>query len=265
MINNTVIILFIFGFGLHNVFAQKVVMSAFPVTRSDFTNKLKQIKAGNPKATPEELVTSANELIDKEGIPFAISFDAATCERLRKVKEQLKDPNAPLKLGATLKSVDADGAALSLPEPRFATKECGDCFVELPILQVTDQDFVTKVLGQNIKFHLPANFFTNYAYLLNADGIAIKRRWRIPFGSAPIGVSHDENVLYLGFAEPELSDLSLAVFGEGVFQIASRAEAEEGGKGALLKEKHDINNNKFSQIKFDRWSKSYLIAYRDPC
>jgi len=246
-------------------FGQQVKMSALPVTRSEFVDKLKKLKAGNLKATPEELVAAANELVEKDGIPFAISFDAGTCERIRKVKEQLKDPNAPLKLGATLKSVDADGAALSLPEPRFATKECGDCFVELPLLSVTDNDFITKVLGQNVRFHLPSNFFTNDILLLSDDGKTVKRRWRVPFASVPIGVSYDENVVYLSFNEPELADLAIAVFGEGVFQIASRSEAEASGKASLLPESFTAGQNRLSVTKFQQWEKKFLIAYKPPC
>lgn len=244
---------------------QQVKMSALPVTRSDFVDKLKKLKASNPKATTEELLAAANDLVDKDGIPFAISFDAATCERLRKVKEQQKDPNAPLRLGATLKSVDADGAALSLPEPKFAAKECGDCFVELPLLSVTDKDFITKVLGQNIRFQLPANFFTNDVLLLSDDGKAIKRRWRVPFASVPIGVSYDENVVYLSFPETELSDLAIAVFGEGVFQISSRSEAEASGKASALTESFTAGQNKLSIAKFQQWEKKFLIAYKPPC
>ncbi len=238
---------------------QQVKMMPLPVTRSGFIDKLKQLKASNSKATAEEIIAAANELVDKDGIPFAISFDAATCEKLRKAKEQIKNPNGPLKLGATLKSVDADGAALSLPEPRFAAKECGDCYVELPLLSVTDKDFITKLLGQNIRFQLPSNFFTNDVLLLAADGRTIKRRWRVPFASVPIGVSHDENVIYLGFPEPELSDLAIAVFGEGVFQIASRTEAEASGKASTLLDA------KIKTIKFQQWEKSFIIACSPPC
>lgn len=244
---------------------QQVKMSALPVTRSEFVDKLKKLKAGNSKATPDELIAAANELVDKDGIPFAISFDAATCEKLRKAKEQLKDPNGPLTLGATLKSVDADGAALSLPEPKFAAKECGDCYVELPLLSVTDSDFITKVLGQNIRFHLPSNFFTNEVLLLSDDGKTLKRRWRVPFSSTPIGVSYDENVIYLGFPEPELSDIAIAVFGEGVFQIAPRAEAEASGKPSPLSESVPAGQNKLAVAKFQQWEKAFLIAYKPPC
>jgi len=234
------------------------------IDQSTFAEQLKSLKAANPKMTPAEFVTKANELLDKNGVNFAISFDAATCDRIKKVKMAQKDPNAPLKLGATLKSVDADGASLSLPEPRFPSSADCNCFIELPLLQMTNVDFITILYGRNIKFQMPANFSTFEAFLLDAkDGKTIKRKWRIPFRGIPIGISFDENVLYLGFPDPELDDLSFAVFGEGVFQIATRSEAEDGGKGKLIKTAAGPTED--SRMQFDRWQKSFIVSYKSPC
>lgn len=258
------VFVFILLFALTPMSAQQVKMSALQVTRSEFTNKIKELRSANAKLTPAEFAEAANALMDKDGLPFTMSFDANTCQRLRSVKQQQKDPNAPLRLGATLKSVDAEGASLALPEPQFASTECGDCFVELPLLQVTDKDFITKLMGANIRFQLPSNFYTNEAVLFDTDQVTVKRKWRIPFRSVPIGVSHDENVLYLGFNEPELADLSLLIFGEGVFQIGTRVEAEEGGKGRSV-DPAAATSNGLSKIKFERWSKTYVIGFRKPC
>ena len=50
-------------------------------------------RSSNPKLSTNDLVKSANELLDKAGIGFAISLDAATCERLRVIKAAQKDPS----------------------------------------------------------------------------------------------------------------------------------------------------------------------------
>lgn len=244
-----------------------VKMNAFQIRKSALIDQVKSLKAANPKMTTAEFAEAANALIDKNGLPFTFSFDAATCERLRKLKEQQKDPNAPLRLGATLKSVEAEGATLALPEPFFSPVECGDCYIELPVLQVTPRDFVTIISGRNIKFHLPGNFFTHEAALLDAkDQTTVKRKWKIPFRTTPIGVSYDENVLYLGFDEPELAELSLLVFGEGVFQIGTRTDAENGGKGKLVEENGNTASTSLERkIKFDRWGNSYLVRYKNTC
>ena len=237
---------------------------AIKVARSTVVDQLKALRSANPKMTSAEFAAAANELLDKSGINFAMSFDSGTCDRIKKVKMEQKDPNAPLKIGATLKSIDAEGASLSLPEPRFPSSGDCNCYVELPLLQMTDADFITIISGRNIRFHMPANFSTFEALLLDSkDGKTIKRRWRIPFRGSPVGVSYDENVLYLAFPEPELNDLSFLVFGEGVFQIATRAEAEDGGKGKQVK--ISTSPAEDSRMQFDRWQKSLLVSYMSPC
>src|SRR5688572_26533361 len=192
--------------------AQQFKPAPLPVHRSRFTDQLKAVRAADPRMPLADFVTSANVLLDKHGIGFTVSLDAATCERVRKVKEQLKDPSATVTLGATLRSVDADGASLTLPAPTFPSGDCG-CHIELPMLQITEKDFITVIAGRNIRFHRPAAFSSAEAVLLDAkDKTTIRRKWRVPFRSTPIGVSHDGNVLYLAFADPELIDLSLLVF-----------------------------------------------------
>lgn len=63
----------------------------------------------------------------------------------------------------------------------------------------------------------------------------------------------------LGF----LDDLSFLVFGDGVFQIGTRAEAVEAGKG------ESVNGPDFAavdkKVRFDRWGKSLLVSYKLPC
>jgi len=246
------------------VAGQQVSMSPIAVRSSFLIEKIREIKALNPKFTPGQLSDTANQVLEKSGVSFGFYFDAATCEKIRKVKREQKDPNTPLTLGAKLKSVDADGASLSLPAPILTTAQCGDCYVEMPVLEITANDFVTVVGGHNIKFHLPSNFFVNEARLLDpADSSKVKRSWRIPFRGIPLGVTFDENVLYLGFNEPDLDQLSLAVFGEGVFQIATREEAEAGGKGAISEA--NPADPSVNVVRFDRWKNKYLVAYKPPC
>lgn len=256
--------LFIFCIAQSTAFSQQYKAAPLKVTRSTFIEQVKALRAANPKMTADELAAAANVLLDKNGVNFAISFEAATCDRIRKVKNEQKDPKAPLSIGATLKSVEAEGASLALPEPELTSFYNCNCFIELPLLQMTDVDFISVILGRNIKFHMPANFSTFEAKLLDAKNEEmVKRTWRIPFRGSPIGVSNDENVLYLAFPDPELGDLSFVVFGEGVFQIATRAEAEDGGKGKLARPSTTPLGD--SRTQFDRWGKSFVVSYMPPC
>ena len=226
------------------------------VDRSKLIEEIKAAKASKPGMKTAQLAVVANTLLEKYGINFAMLLPPDTCERIRKEKGG--------EIGATFKSVDAEGAALSLPEPVVPSSQSCECYTEIPALQVTDADFITVIMGRNIRFHLPSNLRTFAAILVDpTDHKIVKRRWRIPFRGTPIGVSHDENILYLSFDEPELFELSLAVFGEGVFQVVTRAEAEEGAKGRSIKATRLVSGE--MKIQFDRWGKSLVVLYPPAC
>ena len=243
--------------------AQTVRMNGYPVQSSTFIEQVKALKTANPKLTPDEWAKAADDLLAKNGINAVISFDLATCDKIKQVRDARKDPSSPIKLNATLKSVEAESASLILPAPQCASDDCGACFVEVPVLQITEKDFVAVVLGQNIKFVLPGNFFVNSVSLAdpkNAGGV--KKRWLIPFRATPIGITFSENAIFLAFNDPELSDLSLLVFDDGTLQIDTRKAAEDGGFGKMLE---SSGGSKGKQIKFDRWKNSYLLDYQSPC
>lgn len=248
-----------------NCSGQMVSMMAFGVQESALIEQLKMVRASNPKVTAVELAKSANDLLAKHGIAYKVYFDPATCQKIRAVKQTQKDPKAPIRLGVSLQSAGAEKAALTLPQPVLTTPECGDCFVELPVLEMTGADFVTLIQGHNIKFNLPPNFSVNKISLLDNDDLTKKiRTWRVPFRAAPIGITEDQNVIYLGFENPELAALSLAVFESGVFEITTRAEAEEGGADKPDKTVQPTESG--SQIiRFDRWKTKFLLSYRPSC
>jgi hypothetical protein len=235
------------------------------VQESALIEQIKSLKSSNPKITAAELAKSANDLLVKNGIAYKIYFDSATCQKIRAIKQSQKDPNAPIKLGASLQSVGAEKASLALPQPILTTPECGDCYVEMPILEMTDTDFVTLIQGHNIKFNLPQNFSVNKIYLLDNNDASKKiRTWRVPYRTVPIGVTYDQSVIYLGFENPDLSVLSLAVFESGVFEITTRAEAEEGGGGKSDKTTQSVETGN-QIIRFDRWKTKYLLSYKPSC
>ena len=239
-------------------------MAALPVRPSTLIEDIRALKTANPKLELQKFVDEANKLLDKQGMNFSLFLDAATCAKIREAKSKQKDPNAPVMLGGTLKSVDGDRARLSLPEAQITTEECGGCYLNIPLLQITSTSFITVLLGRNIGFELPGNVASGRVGLVDEKGTGAARKlWAIPRRMRPIGVSHDENVVYLAFPEPDLQDLSLAVFTEGTFQIATRAEAEEGGKGEV----HLSSSSPAAMriMKFSRWGKIYYIGYWEPC
>lgn len=244
--------------------AQQVTVAPFSLAPSTILNQLKKIRAANPDIPSKEFAAKANSLLQTEGLNFVIAFDAATCQKIELARKNLKNPNDPLNLRAALRSVDGEPANLRLPEASFDKAECGSCFISLPLLEVTAKDFVVKMMGRNIKFHLPQNFVINEAGLISGEGdSAALTRWKIPFRTTPLTVSEDGNVLYLGFSEPELKDLTLIVFGEGSFQFAERKDADLERKGQPLKDAPTDPNVSF--LKFDNTRAKHIIRFPLSC
>jgi hypothetical protein len=247
-------------------YSQDFKATPFSLANSKLLEQIRAARAADPKMTNEQLADAANALLQKAGLSFQVFFDATTCEKLKKARDAQKDPSAPLKLGTKLQSLGADTVSLSLDAPNFVNPACGGCYVSLNVLEITDSDLVSIIQGQNIKFARPQNFLVNEAVLLDAkERNVIKRRWRLPFRTMPIGISSDENVLYLGFDEPELAGLSLLIYSEGVFQFGTRAEAELGGKGSLEPASPSSEAQQLKYIKFDRWGSTYIVRYAPPC
>lgn len=259
--------IFLTAFLSASLFGQMVSMSPFDIAPPTILADIKALRAANPKMTSKELVDTANKLFEKQGIAFTFSFDDATCLAIDKSIKGMKNPPAKLNLRTKLRSVGAEPAALTLPPADFANNECSKCSVTLPVLELTDKEFVALMLGHNIKFHLPVNFIVSEAILVDGtDLITVKKKWRIPFRSVPLGVSYDENVIYLGFFEPELNEMSLAVFGEGVFQFATREEAESNGKGTPVKEfTKDPANPNLAFMRFQNRGLKQVVRYSNAC
>ncbi len=217
-IKNLIKILFILVCCVGSVFAQKVDIKPFTIDKSDLIGDLKQLKIANPKMLVEDFVKVANSLLEKKGINFIVGFDSITCLKIDQVKKSQKDQSLPLNLRTTLKSSVGETASLALPEANFIKNECFSCFVILPFLEVTQNEFVTIVQGNNLKFNLPANFLLNEISLVDEkDFLIVKNKWKIPFKTVPISISDDDDFIYLGFNEPELADLSLVAFSTGSF------------------------------------------------
>jgi hypothetical protein len=255
---------FIIAFAVSAVTAQQFKASAFSVSNSPLLTEIKAAKAANPKMTTAELVTAANAALQKLGFSFIFTFDPATCATLEKAYAERKPGQPPPKLSATLSSVAGEKAPIIIPEPAAVAGECTKCYVTLPVLEITGTDFITIVQGQNIKFHLPANFIVNEAVLVDPkDATKVLKKWRIPFKATPAAVDYYDEVLYLNLPDPELKDIVLAVFDNGGFQFASREEADANGKAASLPD--DPANSGYQLVKFTNREKTQIVKYRKAC
>lgn len=246
---------------------QMVTMSPLDIAPPTVFADVKALKASNPKMNSAELVDAANTILAKQGVAFTFSFDEATCMAIDKAIKSLKNPPPKVNLKTKLRSVGAEAANLTLPPADFSNQECSKCSVTLPVLELTEKEFVALMLGKNIKFHLPTNLAVSEVILVDEkDLTTIKKKWRVPYRTVPLGVSYDENVLYLGLPDPELKELSLAVFGEGVFQFATREEAESNGKATPLKDlAKDPADPNLAFLRFENRGLKQVVKYSNAC
>jgi hypothetical protein len=242
--------------------AQQVSMNAFAASESLLLKKLVTLRKAQPSLKAEEVAAKANEMLATDGLDFFLMLDSATCTKVRAAYEAQKDRSKPLKVTATLQSSGADKAPITLPEPMFDLDKCRGCYVRFALLEISNNYFVTKVMGANIKFDLPPNLTSTEAWLVDgADALKPVKRWRIPSRLVPISLSHDDNVLYLDLNIPELKDISLAAFGEGVFEFSTRSEAEAGTKAVPV----PVADGGRKRITFTRYGKTSTVSYEQTC
>jgi len=241
------------------VFGQQVSMDPFHVAPSDLIPKLVQLKKDRPDLKPDEFAKKANELMQISGFPFKFSFNDATCDAIARSLKESNRPAGKRKLMIRLQPLSGSATTLSIPPADFTADDCSKCSVTMPILEATDESFITIVMGQHIGFELPGgSVFSRLALVTDQTQQHVEREWRIPFRTMPIGISFDGRVIYLPFREPELEDIAIAVFSEGVFEIVPRSVA-----GAVGRSKETSAG--FDHLEFDRMDKTYLVGSRPSC
>ncbi|MBX7170136.1 MAG: hypothetical protein K1X72_04210 [Pyrinomonadaceae bacterium] len=259
-------VLFIFSLDF-SIFGQRVAINPFQVKLSPVLEQIKAAKANNPNQTIEELVKNANDLLQTQGFNFVFGFDAATCQKIEQAKANQQDKSVPLNLRGTFMSVTGEKASLILPEAKFEKAECLPCFMQIPVFEITANDFVTSVMNQNIKLNFPPNFTVHEVQSVdNKDLTTVIKRWKIPFRTTPLSISYDGNVIYLGLNEPELNDLVLMVFSEGVLQFGAKKDLNADLKLKNLKEfPAEENNPNVRFINFSDGKVSFTIKFSSPC
>jgi len=249
------------------IYGQQVSIKPFSISRSDIIDDLRSAKKVNPNLNADELVKIANLLLEKQGLNFIFAFDSNTCQKIEQAKKNRKDQSAPLNLRAALKSSSGETASLLLPEAVFDKRNCSACYVSLPLLEITGKDFVTIIERKNLKFYLPPNFIINEMSLVDSkDLTTVKTNWKVPFRATPLSISDDGNILYLGFADSELKDIALMIYGEGTFQFCVRKEINFGKKGVLLDAfPKNANNPNLAFIKFIDGDTSQIVRFSKNC
>lgn len=254
-------------FCFNPIFGQQARLSPFSIESSYLFEEMQKIKSSNPKITPEEFANQANSLLRSKGMNFAFAFDANTCRQITELKQKQKDPKMPLKLNAKMNSVDGEIASVTLPEVMFDNRECGKCYVLLPILQFTSKEFVTIIQDRNIRFYTPSNLIYNEVSLMDGKNFSSKiRSWKIPFRGVPLSISEDDKMIVLDLNNKEFSDIVLTIYEEGVFQFFPKKDLDLSIKGTILNEiPKDSGSSDTSFISFIRGENKQILKFGSSC
>jgi hypothetical protein len=182
------------------------------------------------------------------------------------LKKKQKTPTAPITLNAKLNSFEGEKANITLPPVRFG-KAVNTCFSLLPLLEVTQNDFVTFIENRTVKFYKPENF--NFNEIVLVDNKTYKtnvRSWKVPFCARPLSVSEDGKMLYLNLPANELDELVLIAYDEGTIQFYAKKDIDLTEKGITLESlPKTLNLPNVSFISFGTGEKQRILKLSNSC
>jgi hypothetical protein len=248
------------------VYGQKVTIKPFAVYSSTLLEELKTLKSSNPKLSTTELVKNANALLQKRGLNYSFALDASVCKKVEDLKKNQKTPNSPITLNAKLNSFEGDTTNITLPPVRFG-KDAGKCFSLLPLLEVTQNDFVTIIEDRTVKFYKPEIFNFNEVTLVDNKTYKTNvRNWKVPFCTTPLSVSEDGKMLFLNLPADELGEIVLIAYDEGTFQFYPKKDIDLSEKGILPENLPKILNLPDAAfISFGTGEKQRVLKFNNIC
>lgn len=224
----------------------------------DVSNKVKN----QPNISSRELAAYANRLLAEKG--FDYEFDVCEIiglERLRRVA-------IPSTITYSYAMTQLVGGKITL---RFTSRNpgagaCGECFSQIPILQVTQQEMVVVSEGKRYRLKRPADFSLDEAALVDETMKKVLRTWQLPYQTVPEGISADGTKLYLAIYEEQLDALVLELSEDGKAQFKARSDVDLQGEGERI-ENHpkEPGNDYLMFMRFNVGGKKYIIKYSAPC
>jgi len=212
--------------------------------------------------TPRELAAYANELVEKIG--FDYDFDV--CDVFTRFD---RIPNQPAAVYRSRRMTLINGGKItfkftvSSPQDSF----CGECWSEIPSIQVTKGEMVVIAEGKRYRVKRPPAFVLDTAELVDGTLKKVLRIWHLPYQAVPIGISPDGRRLYFNFYSGNgLDDLVLAVSENGRLEFMDRAEVQLQGEGESIGNyPKDPRNAYLSFRRLLAGNKNYIVRFSAPC
>lgn len=229
---------------------------------ANILNEVKNKIKNQPNLSPRELAAYANTLLAEKG--FDYEFDV--CEIIG--LERLQGTNLPstLTYSHAMTQLGGPNITLSFIIQNLGAGACGECFSQIPMLQVTQQEMVVVSKGKRYRLKRPADFSLDEATLVDETLKKVLQTWQLPYQTVPEGISADGTKLYLTLYGEQLNSLVLELSADGTAQFKARSDVNLQDGGEIIENAPKDPGNAYQVFtRFNVRGKKYIIKYSAPC
>jgi hypothetical protein len=217
-----------------------------------------------PKIVPKELAAYANKLLEEKG--FDYHFDVCGVLETRKRTRGISSTLGRIQ-SYTMTQTNGKKIRFKLAVEGSEEALCGECWSQIPSLQVTRKQMLVVSGNRRYRLKRPAAFVLDEAALVDGTMTNVLRTWQLPYQSVPVGISPDGTKLYMEFyVEHELDALFLELSEDGRVRFKARNEVDLRSKGEWIEVfPKDPTNAYLSYMRFHTAGNSHIIKFTAPC
>ena len=222
------------------------------------SNKVKN----QPNISARELAAYANKLLAEKG--FDYEFDV--CEIIGLARLRRIALPSTITYSYAMTQVVGGKITLTFTSRNPGAGACGECFSQIPILQITQQEMVVVSEGKRYRLRRPADFGLDEAALVDETMKKVLRTWQLPYQTVPEGISADGTKIYLALYPEQLNSIVLELSEDGKAQFKARSDVNlQGGGENIENHPKEPGNDYLMFMRFNVGGKKYIIKYSAPC
>ena len=236
-----------------------------PVVSIKPSNVLREVSERakqQPSLTPAELAAYGNDLIARKGF----GYDFNICDVLHTKPTQTSPADFVRPYQMTLSRGVKRTFELRIGNPNADSALCGECWSEIPSVQVRKKELTLIAEGKRYRVRRPPSFNLDEVELVDETLKNVLRTWQLPYQTIPAGISADGTKLYLDFyTDFKLEQLVLEISENGPPQFRERAVIKSSEGKTIENHPKDPRNAYLSFMSFNVGEKTYRIKFSGPC
>jgi hypothetical protein len=237
----------------------------YPVIKAANTaEEIYALRKKNRRMSAAALAAYGNALIKKKGYDFSTQ-DCAIAEANGKNSER-DDTNYETEIAFKydLEILRRGTMSFQIMAKSWGAP-CG-CNFDLPVLQVSENQWTVFASGKSIILRRPKNFYFEEVKLLDKTFKKTLKTFYKPIDNEVFGVSPDGTKIYTQLSYNDDLDVMLEISDRGAFQIVPRNIGNVIKKTVELTAEQTEQDEAYSEIHhFKSKNKSYFLKYDAPC